>query len=103
MHTVSRLTDAASLLNMMQWLVSIPAGRMQQTNGVGSPAVVVVTVDVEDLLALDTKHAVTRPTDVSSTLLVGTIDSLEKLDRIYPERMHSVRPVTTPSSSAKIQ
>lgn len=77
--------------------------RMQEIDGVGSPAVVVVAVDVEDLLALDTKHAVTRPTHVSFMLLVGTIDSLDKLDRIYPERMHSVRPVTKPLSSAKIQ
>lgn len=37
---------------------------------VSSPAVVVVAVDVEDLLSLDTKHTVTRPV-ISAPILVN--------------------------------
>lgn len=73
---------------------------MQQTNRISSPAVVIVAVDVEDLLALDTKHTVARP--VMSVLdVVDTVVSV-RFNDIYPDKMHSVRPMIEPRLSAKL-
>lgn len=71
-HTVSRLTDAASLYSKHA-VVSVQSNRKdgKQMDGFGLPAVVVITVDVEDLLALDTEHTVMRPVMSVPTLLVA--------------------------------
>lgn len=53
----------------------------------------VVTVDVQDLLALDTKHTVVRQQIVSIQFLAGAVRDQTWTAVIYPERMHSVRPV----------
>lgn len=68
--------------------------------GVGLPAIVVVAVDVQDLLALDTEHTMLR--GVSS--VCGSRGRSSQLwtpvGLIYPERMHSVRPVAESPMSA---
>ena len=50
------------------------------------PAIVIVTVDVQDLLALDAQHA-------GETVLANRCTREERRRVVaYPERMHSVKP-----------
>lgn len=52
-----------------------------------SPAIMVVTINVEDLLALDAKHAVKGELSKSSPSFTFPASKAA-----YPERIHSVKP-----------